>query len=209
MLASPAWAHGADAPDGTDYRTAVTAVSPARPGLTVRAVEAGARLELTNHAGTTVEVLGYYGEPYLSVRPDGVYENVHSPAVYLNATLTGTADAARPRPTRRCRRRGAQASSVPVARWHDHRVALDARRPPPPSVAAGPTGPQRVRDWAVPLRVDGAPPMEVRGTLDWVPPPVSPVPVVGRRGRWLALAVGRARPACPAAVRCRVVCSRR
>ena len=43
----------------------MTAVSPAAAGLRVRAVEAGARLELTNHTGTTVEVLGYQNEPYL------------------------------------------------------------------------------------------------------------------------------------------------
>ncbi|WP_179266077.1 hypothetical protein [Asanoa hainanensis] len=169
VSASPAWAHGADAPDGTDYRTVVTAVSPASPGLRVRAVEAGARLELTNHTGTTVEVLGYQNEPYLEVRPDGVYENVHSPAVYLNATLTGEAtlppmaDPTLP-PTWR------QASTVPVVRWHDHRSHWMLSTPPP-SVAAAPNRAQRVRDWVVPLRVDGVHTLEVRGTLDWVPPP--------------------------------------
>ncbi|SDY80170.1 hypothetical protein SAMN05421684_1621 [Asanoa ishikariensis] len=169
VSASPAWAHGADAPDGTDYRTVVTAVSPAATGLRVRAVEAGARLELTNDTGTTVEVLGYQNEPYLEVRPDGVYENVHSPAVYLNATLTGEAtlppmaDPTLP-PTWR------QASTVPVVRWHDHRSHWMLSTPPP-SVAAAPTRPQRVRDWVVPLRVDGVHTLEVRGTLDWVPPP--------------------------------------
>ncbi|TWH68705.1 hypothetical protein [Micromonospora olivasterospora] len=35
---------------------------------------------------------------------------------------------------------------------------------------ADPTREQRVRDWVVPLR-DGAEPVEIRGTLDWVPPP--------------------------------------
>ncbi|MEV0720406.1 hypothetical protein [Asanoa sp. NPDC050611] len=169
LSASPAWAHGADAPDGTDYRTVVTSVSPATAGLRVRAVEAGARLELTNHTGTTVEVLGYENEPYLEVRPDGVYENVHSPAVYLNATLTGSAtlppgtDPTLP-PTWR------KASSVPVVRWHDHRSHWMLSTPPP-AVAADPGRPQRVRDWVVPLRTGGVTALEVRGTLDWVPPP--------------------------------------
>ena len=86
--ASGASAHGADAPDGTNYRTTVTTVTPAVAGLTVRAVEAGGRLELTNHSGRTIEVLGYSGEPYLEVRPDGVYENTRSPATYVNETLT-------------------------------------------------------------------------------------------------------------------------
>jgi hypothetical protein len=41
---------------------------------------------------------------------------------------------------------------------------------PPPPVRADPGREQRVRDWVVPLR-DGVSTMEVRGTLDWVPPP--------------------------------------
>ncbi|MEV4535879.1 hypothetical protein AB0J82_18850 [Asanoa sp. NPDC049518] len=181
VSAAPAWAHGADAPDGTDYRTVVTAVSPATAGLRVRAVEAGARLELTNRTGTTVEVLGYQNEPYLEVRPDGVYENVHSPALYLNATLTGEAtlppmaDPTLPPSWRR-------ASTVPVVRWHDHRSHWMLSTPPP-SVAAAPDRPQRVRDWVVPLRVDGIHALEVRGTLDWVPPPSGAV-----WWTWVALA---------------------
>ncbi|MCG5450277.1 hypothetical protein NIE111_001797, partial [Micromonospora sp. NIE111] len=89
ISAAPAAAHGADAPDGTDYRTRTTGVAPARPGLEVRVIEAGARLELTNRTGRTIEVIGYSGEPYLRVGPDGVFENSHSPATYLNRTISG------------------------------------------------------------------------------------------------------------------------
>ncbi|WP_203705997.1 hypothetical protein, partial [Asanoa iriomotensis] len=177
--AAPAWAHGGDAPDGTDYRTVVTSVSPAPAGLRVRAVEAGARLELTNRTGTTVEVLGYENEPYLEVRPDGVYENVHSPAVYLNETLTGTATlppAADPTLPPSWRK----ASSEPVARWHDHRSHWMLSSPPP-AVAADPGRQQRVRDWVVPLRTGGVTAVSVSGTLDWVPPP--------RGGVWWAWSV--------------------
>jgi len=168
--ASGASAHGADAPDGTNYRTTVTTVTPAVAGLTVRAVEAGGRLELTNHSGRTIEVLGYQGEPYLEVRPDGVYENVYSPATYLNATLTGNsavppfADPAQPPSWRK-------ASGTAVARWHDHRTHwMDAVAPP--QVSSDPGRTHRIRDWVVPLR-DETSTVEVRGTLDWIPPPVS------------------------------------
>jgi hypothetical protein len=165
--AAPAWAHGGDAPDATNYRTLVTSAPPL-PGLAVRAVEAGGRLELDNRTGRTIEVLGYDGEPYLEVRPDGVYENTRSPATYLNATLAGdteppaTADPTQPPEWRR-------ASDEPVARWHDHRTHWMSAEPPP-AVKADPGRGQRVRDWVVPLR-DGVSTMEVRGTLDWVPPP--------------------------------------
>jgi hypothetical protein len=168
-LAAPAaaWAHGGDAPAATNYRTAVTA-APSIDGVRVRAVEAGARLELDNRTGRTIEVLGYDGEPYLEVRPDGVYENIRSPATYLNETLAGdteppaSADPTQPPEWRR-------ASDEPVARWHDHRTHWMSAEPPP-AVQADPAREQRVRDWVVPLR-DGVSTMEVRGTLDWVPPP--------------------------------------
>jgi len=179
--ASGASAHGADAPDGTNYRTTVTTVTPAVAGLTVRAVEAGGRLELTNHSGRTIEVLGYSGEPYLEVRPDGVYENTRSPATYVNETLTADSPVpASADPTAAPEWR--QVSGEPVARWHDHRTHWMSPDPPP-EVAADPGRPHRVRDWVVPLR-DGVSTMEVRGTLDWVPPPAA--------GLWWALVVGGA-----------------
>ncbi|MFU8876274.1 hypothetical protein [Micromonospora sp. SL4-19] len=167
-LATPAAAHGADAPDGTDYRAEVAAISPARPGLTARMVEAGARLELTNRTGPEVEVLGYSGEPYLRIGPGGVYENTRSPATYLNRTIAGDtqlppqADPAAVPVWQRI-------SDGPSARWHDQRT-LWMESAPPPQVGADPTRQQRIRDWVVPLRA-GDDPVEVRGTLDWVPPP--------------------------------------
>ncbi len=172
VLSSPAWAHGADAPDGTNYRTAVSAVVPPLTGMTVRAVEAGARLELVNASAAPVEVLGYDGEPYLSVRPDGVYENVHSPAVYLNATLAGTAtlppeaDATLPPSWRKV-------PSSPVARWHDARThwLSPTSRPRSPPRRTGRMG--CGTGWC---RCGSTRPRwRNRGTLDWLPPP-SPVP---------------------------------
>ncbi|GAB2937337.1 hypothetical protein GCM10027280_26900 [Micromonospora polyrhachis] len=167
-LATPAWAHGADAPDGTDYRSEVTEVTPAPPGLTVRTIEAGARLELINRTGRTIEVLGYSGEPYLEVRPEGVFENVNSPATYLNRTLAGdtvpptNADPA-VAPSWRL------IADEPVARWHDQRTQWLGSGLPR-QAQADPSREHRIREWAVPLR-DGSGTVQVRGTLDWVPPP--------------------------------------
>ncbi|RQX18409.1 hypothetical protein DDE19_07590, partial [Micromonospora ureilytica] len=168
ISAAPAAAHGADAPDGTDYRTRTTGVAPARPGLEVRVVEAGARLELTNNSGRAIEVIGYSGEPYLRVGPDGVFENTHSPATYLNRTITGDtalpaeADPAAAPSWRRI-------ADGTTARWHDQR-ALWQESAPPAAVRAAPDREHRVRDWTIPLR-DGTDPVVIGGTLDWVPPP--------------------------------------
>ncbi|TDB74377.1 hypothetical protein [Micromonospora sp. KC721] len=167
-LAAPAAAHGADAPDGTDYRVQAIGLSPARAGLTVRAVEAGARLELVNTTGRDVQVIGYSGEPYLRVGPDGAYENSRSPATYLNRTLAGDttlpaeADPAAPPRWRKI-------GDAPRVRWHDQRTQWREAGVPAPAVTE-PTRPHRVRDWVVPIR-DGAEQVEIRGILDWVPPP--------------------------------------
>ncbi|WDZ88036.1 hypothetical protein PVK37_12460 [Micromonospora cathayae] len=178
--AAPATAHGADAPNGTDYRSAVTGLAPARPGLSVRVVEAGARLELRNDTDRTVTVLGYSGEPYLQVRPDGVYENTRSPATYLNRTLAGeTTVPAEADPT--AEPAWQRIADRPVARWHDQR-ALWRESAPPPQVTAAPDREHRVRGWVVPLR-DGDTPVELRGTLDWVPPPDAYL-------WWVAVALG-------------------
>ncbi|MEU6020643.1 hypothetical protein [Micromonospora sp. NPDC047134] len=166
--AAPAVAHGADAPNGTDYRVEVTAVTPDRPQLRVRVIEAGARLELTNTGDQPVEVIGYSGEPYLRVGPDGVFENTRSPATYLNRTIAGEtrlppeADPAAAPQWRRV-------ESGSTARWHDQR-ALWREAGPPAQVRAAPDREHRVRDWVVPLR-DPNGSAEIRGTLHWVPPP--------------------------------------
>lgn len=166
--ATPAFAHGGDTPEATAYLTTVSGITPPMDGLRVRAVEAGARLELTNHTGRTIEILGYSGEPYLEVRPDGTYENVNSPAAYLNQTLAGdtpvpsTADPAVPPQWRRV-------SSDPRVRWHDQRTHWMGAGLPP-QARAEPDRAHRLRTWSVPLR-EQARTFEIRGTLDYLPPP--------------------------------------
>ncbi|MEU4239751.1 hypothetical protein [Actinoplanes sp. NPDC026619] len=166
--ATPAFAHGGDTPDATAYRTTVTAISTPEKGLTVRTVEAGARLELTNKTGHSVEVLGYDGEPYLDVRPDGTWENVNSPAAYINETLTGdnavpaNADPTAPPSWRKL-------SGSTTVRWHDQRTHWLSSGLPP-QAQADPSRSHRLRDWAVPLRVQVRT-FAITGTLDWEPPP--------------------------------------
>jgi hypothetical protein len=163
--ATPAFAHGGDAPAATAYRTAVTGISTPEKGLSVRAVEAGARLELTNHTSHPVEILGYSGEPYLDVRPDGTYQNVNSPAAYLNETLEGdNAVPASADPTAvPTWRRISTATSV---RWHDQRTHWLSPGKPPGDLSRA----HRLRNWSVPLR-EQARTFAITGTLDWVPSP--------------------------------------
>jgi hypothetical protein len=154
--ATPAFAHGGGAPDATAYRTRITGISTPEKGLTVRTTEAGSRLELTNETGHSVEVLGYSGEPYLDIRPDGTYQNINSPAAYPDADPTAPPSWQR-------------ISTSTTVRWHDRRTHwLSAGLPP--QAAADPSRPHRLREWTVPLRVQVRT-FEIRGTLDWIPPP--------------------------------------
>ncbi|GIF15462.1 hypothetical protein [Actinoplanes teichomyceticus] len=168
--ATPAFAHGGEGANVTSYRTEITGVTGPLDGLSVRTVEGGARLELTNDTGRPIEVLGYSGEPYLEIRPDGVYRNAASPAAYLNETLAGdtpvpaTADPTTAPAWQRI-------SAGTTVRWHDQRTHwLGPARPP--QAVADPDHSHRLRDWAVPLR-DQARVFEIRGTLDYEPPPLT------------------------------------
>ncbi len=168
--ATAAFAHGGEGANVTSYRTTVGGIDSPMDGLTVRTVEGGARLELVNDTGRSIEVLGYSGEPYLELRPDGVYQNTSSPATYVNQTLAGdtpvpaTADVTMP-PTWQ------KVSSGTTIRWHDQRTHwLGTARPP--QAVADPDHEHRLREWAVPLR-DQIRVFEIRGTLDYEPPPMT------------------------------------
>jgi len=160
--ATPAFAHGGDVSGGGAYRITVTGISAPEKGLTVRTVEGGERLELTNKTGHSVEVLGYSGEPYLDIRPDGTWENVNSPAAYDDGPGSAAADPTAPPSWRRI-------SAATTVRWHDQRIHWPASGPPPQAVAE-PSRPHRLRDWVVPLR-EQVRTFEIRGTLDWEPAP--------------------------------------
>lgn len=164
--ASAAWAHGADSPAGTNYRTEITGVHPPLPGVRVRLIEAGTALELTTVGDQPVRVLGYAGEPYLEVRPDGVYENARSSAAALEpdpaGTMAGPASADPNGPPRWRRVAGGT-----VARWYDQRMTWDRARP------VG-SGSPRVRAWTVPLAM-GQATASVTGVVERMPAP-SPWP---------------------------------
>lgn len=174
--ATPAAAHGGPGGNGapaTNYRTRIQSIAPAVPGLVVRVIDAGSRLELLNRTGATVTVLGYQGEPYLRIGPDGVFTNTRSPATYLNADRNATtdipedADAAAPP-------RWQRIDDGNAARFHDHRAHWMGGDDPP-AVAADPSAVQVIDpSWEIPLLV-GDRRVTVTGDLTWIPGP-SPWP---------------------------------
>ncbi len=166
-------AHGGPTDDETssNYRTRVTLIDPEVAGVSVRAIDAGSRLELANRGAVTVIVRGYEGEPYLRVGPDGVFENRRSAATYLNTDRYGAVDV----PTivdPDAEPEWRQVSTGRTARWHDHRTHWMSTVAPP-AVLADDSREYVIFDpWVVPLRV-GDTTAEIRGDLTWVPPPNS------------------------------------
>ena len=72
-LAGTAAAHGEDASAASNYRTRILSVTPEIEGIEIDVIDVGGRLQLTNRTDTEVMVLGYEGEPYLRVGPEGVF----------------------------------------------------------------------------------------------------------------------------------------
>jgi hypothetical protein len=172
-LASPASAHTVAGVGATNFETRLLSVRPAVPGLTMRVVDVGSRFELRNTSGQDAVVLGYQGEPYLRVGPEGVFENQRSPATYLNASrkgntpIPGSADPAAPPDWRRV-------SGSNTARWHDHRTHWMGAQDPP-AVRRAPDEVHVVTPkWEVPVTYGGTT-IVASGDLRWVPGP-SPLP---------------------------------
>jgi hypothetical protein len=172
LAAAPAAAHGDSGPDATNYETVLEAVTPATPGIEVRLIDLGERIEVRNTTASDVVVLGYGDEPYLRVGPDGVFENRRSPATYLNRSLEGDTDvpdSADPEAPPQWRR----VNAGDTVSWHDHRTHWMADRDPP--VVREDRGSRHsVQPWTVELRHEGET-MLVTGDVVWVPPP-SPWP---------------------------------
>ena len=175
--ASPAAAHGGaggDDPPATNYRSRILDISPDVDGIEIRVIEAGSRLELVNTTGQEATVLGYGGEPYLRVGPEGVFENVRSPATYLNqdryaeAALPEEADVDAEPEWRRV-------DGTNTARWHDHRAHWMGGADPP-AVAQDPGAEHVVvPEWEVPIVLADDTEIAVTGDLTWIPGP-SPIP---------------------------------
>lgn len=180
--ATPASAHALEGAGPTNYRTRITSMEPATDGVRVDTVEAGSRIRLINETDDDIYVIGYAKEPYLRIGPNGVFENIHSPATYLNSSrfpsgsLPKEADAEAAPEWRRV-------SLLSTYRWHDHRTHWMGNNDPP-AVRRAPGKTHVIFPaFTVPLRVDSldGPEITVTGDLTWVPGP-SPLP-------FLALAV--------------------
>lgn len=172
--AGPASAHTVGGSGTSDYLTRLLSFD-GPPGVTLRVVENGNKLILTNHTATPVTILGYQNEPYLRVTAAGVQANQRSQATFdnvdrylRNVVIPPSAD-----------NKGIDFTSIsgkPVAVWHDHRIHWMASSLPP-SVAAHPASYHVIQTWKVNF-LYGSTPFAASGELDWVPGPSPLGPVL-------------------------------
>jgi hypothetical protein len=170
LASGPALAAGDSSPDAQYYKSSVTQIQPAVPGLEVKVRSEDDQLTLTNNTGKTVTVIGLAGEDYLRVGPNGAEENTASLTATINASAAGDksamagAAAAAQQPPKWVKR-----SSQPTITWRDHRV-LWTNEQRPPIVVADPHGEHKVFSWAVNLKVDSQPVL-VLGEVTWTGTP--------------------------------------
>lgn len=206
LAVGPAGVAGADPAGPTDFRTTVESVEPATPSLHVDILGGDAFVRVRADAGTTVEIPGYSGEPYVQILADGtVQQNRRSPAVAANRDRYGV-----PAPSENVGTAADQAAVLPewevIGRdgtfvWHDHRAHLMVTSPP-----SGYHRGDVVSDQILALTVNGAP-VEVRLVSVWQDRPSRAPAVAGavvavfaslillsarRRQAWLLAAAGAA-----------------
>jgi hypothetical protein len=172
--ATPAWAHSVAGTGATNYKTTLQRVSPTLPGLHIKVIEAGSRVELSYTGTKTIYVLGYVDEQYLRIDKRGVFQNLNSPATYINKTRNGVdpPDDVDPRK----KPEWEKVSSGRVARWHDHRIHFMGGFNPPPVRNSPGTRHVINDDWKVKV-TDGTTTAVAHGSLVWVPGP-SPAPML-------------------------------
>jgi hypothetical protein len=197
ISAVPASAHSVSGVSATNLQTNLRSVAPALPGLKVKVVESGSRMEVTNKSGKEIVVLGYKDEPYLRIGPDGVFRNRLSPATYINKSREGQDPPEAATKAKVGDTDWEKVSSEPVARWHDHRIHWMSPNDPPEARAR--PGERHVinAEWVVPMRL-GAETISAKGDLVWEPGPsalpwyllvvvlIAGVVLLGRGAGWAA-----------------------
>ncbi|MGH9185926.1 MAG: hypothetical protein ACRD0U_08960 [Acidimicrobiales bacterium] len=194
--ADPALAHTITGVEPTNYRSELVTMTPRTPDLEIELLDLGRRIRLTNDTGTEITVLGYQGEDYLRVGPDGAYENINSPTLYANRTpaepLPADTDVNSDPEWRRI-------GAGPAVTWRDRRTRWEG--PDPPAVVAAPGQRHVVSTWHIRLAREDTTTIDLVGRITWIPGPsatpwivltavvAAAVAAIGWSRRWAALLV--------------------
>lgn len=167
---SPADAHTRMG-DATNVDSRVLS-TPGLPGVTWRLFDAGLWLQVAVTGDTQIVILGYDGEPYLRVGPDGAFQNRNSPTTYLNQDRYGDV-AVPPRADPAADPDWQRVTSRPVIAWRDHRTHWMERDAP---AVGSPSQELVLGVWSVPVMHAGQV-HHLTGELWWVPSP-TPWPAI-------------------------------
>jgi hypothetical protein len=168
-LAQPVFAHQGN----PNFRSIVHGITPSAHGLRVQVLGGDDRLELDNRSGKTVVVLGYDGEPYARLLPDGTVQvNNRSPSKYLNQDRFGATNPPA-FATEKAPPQWVVDSKTSKFFWHDHRIHWMAKTVPPQ--VKDKHKKTKIFDYEVPLEIDGKP-AAIEGTLIWVGPSGASIP---------------------------------
>ena len=165
-------------------------VDPTPTGVTVEVVGGDAFLSVAVAKGSTVEVPGYFGEPYLRIDGTGtVWLNAKSPARYINQDRFGITEIP-PTADAQAAAEWEQVGTGGRFAWHDHRTHWMS--PDLPPTIAGDRA-EVVFPWKLTITINNVE-TEVRGELLWFPStnPVGPL-LVGVLGVLPLLAYRRGR----------------
>src|ERR1700712_5489494 len=134
-----------------NMKSVIRALTPHVPGVSLQVLGGDDRFQLTNRSTQTVLVLGYDGEPYARLTPDGtVSVNHNSPAFYLTTDRYGAVIVPKT----------ARASAAPnwqvldktgVFEWHDHRMHYMARGVP--GVGKDKAVKTKISDYDIPIKL--------------------------------------------------------
>jgi hypothetical protein len=171
LLAAPvALAHQGN----PNYRSTVSNVTPAVPGIDVSVLNFDDRLLLHNTSGKDVVIYDYADppKPYARLLADGTVEvNTSSEAYYLNEDRYGETGVPKNLPAQE---QWKQVSRSSRFEWHDHRAHWMGKGDPPGLEDKDQR--QKLNDWRVPIEVDGQK-GAIAGSLTWVPLEDDPLPV--------------------------------
>lgn len=198
--APPAEAHTISGMEATNYRSEILAISPPDPNISVRLLELGRRVQLTNRGTTDIVVLGYEGEPYLRLGPGGVFENTRSPTLYRNQlSVDGSVPEVPKSADAQAAPRWKRTGGGNTVTWRDQRTRWEGADAP--GVKAAPDRRQAVvPSWTIFLEAPSR--VTVTGSITYIPPPAL-LPwvilavvlfvltaLVGTRSRWGPLQSG-------------------
>jgi hypothetical protein len=149
-----------------NYRSTVSNVTPAVPGIDVSVLNFDDRLLLHNTSGKDIVIYDYADppKPYAQLMADGTVEvNTSSEAYYLNEDRYGETGVPKNLPAEP---QWEQVSKSSRFEWHDHRAHWMGKGDPPGLEDKGQR--QKLNDWSVPIEIDGQK-GSIAGTLTWVP----------------------------------------